>query len=188
MSAVIKAVNRAYDREETRPFWKTRMIAIVLVLLTGLVHAGLLLLIVFGGPLGDAIADKAGLGGAFELALGDPALADRLRRDPPLLRARLLPGAERRLRSWRWLTPGSVVGALAVARALGALRALHELLGSYRDVRRARRRDRAAAVAELLRVRAALRRGAERGARAAGEIRAAGGENAGLVKPSRRPR
>ena len=31
MSAVIKAVNRAYDRVETRPFWKTRLIAIVLV-------------------------------------------------------------------------------------------------------------------------------------------------------------
>ena len=29
MNAIIKAVNRAYDRVETRPFWKTRMIAIV---------------------------------------------------------------------------------------------------------------------------------------------------------------
>ena len=40
MSTVIKAVNRAYDRVETRPFWKTRLIAIVLVVLTGLVLAG----------------------------------------------------------------------------------------------------------------------------------------------------
>ena len=31
MGAVIKAVNRAYDRIETRPFWKLRLIAIVLV-------------------------------------------------------------------------------------------------------------------------------------------------------------
>ena len=35
MGAVIKAVNRAYDRVETRPFWKTRLIALVLVCLTG---------------------------------------------------------------------------------------------------------------------------------------------------------
>ena len=35
MGSVIKAVNRAYDQEETRPFWKIRLIAIVLVLLTG---------------------------------------------------------------------------------------------------------------------------------------------------------
>ena len=31
MGTVIKAVNRAYDRLETRPFWKVRAIAIVLV-------------------------------------------------------------------------------------------------------------------------------------------------------------
>ena len=66
MNAVIKAVNRAYERVETRPFWKTRLIAIVLVALTGLVLAGLLLLVVFGGPLGTAIADKSGLDGAFD--------------------------------------------------------------------------------------------------------------------------
>ena len=35
MGAVIKAVNRAYDRLETRPFWKLRLIAIVLVVATG---------------------------------------------------------------------------------------------------------------------------------------------------------
>ena len=31
MGSVVKAVNRAYDRIETRPFWKVRLIAIVLV-------------------------------------------------------------------------------------------------------------------------------------------------------------
>src|SRR5256885_115431 len=40
MGSVIKAVNRAYDRIETRPFWKVRLIAIVLVVATGLVTAG----------------------------------------------------------------------------------------------------------------------------------------------------
>ena len=39
MTAMIKAVNRAYERVETRPFWKTRLIAIVLVLLIALVMA-----------------------------------------------------------------------------------------------------------------------------------------------------
>ena len=29
MGAVIKAVNRAYERQETRPFWKLRAVAIV---------------------------------------------------------------------------------------------------------------------------------------------------------------
>ena len=38
---MIKAVNRAYDRVETRPFCKLRLIAIVLVVVTGLVLAGM---------------------------------------------------------------------------------------------------------------------------------------------------
>jgi uncharacterized BrkB/YihY/UPF0761 family membrane protein len=56
-----------FHRVKTRPLWKVRLIAIVLVGLTGLVMAGLFLLIVFGGPLGEAIADQANLGGAFDL-------------------------------------------------------------------------------------------------------------------------
>ena len=67
MGAVIKAVNRAYEHVETRPFWKTRLIAVVLVVLTGITTAATLLLIVFGGPLGDAIARRGHFGGAFDL-------------------------------------------------------------------------------------------------------------------------
>ena len=169
MNAVIKSVNRAYDRVETRPFWKTRIIAIVLVCLTGLVLAGLLLLIVFGGPLGTAIADQAGLGGAFELLW-------TILRWPLAFVAILLffalvyylaPNVDHR--NWTWLTPGSLVGAVVLARAVGPLRALHELLGLLlEDLRRARERDRAAPLAQLLRVRPALRRRAELGARPAG--------------------
>ena len=67
MGSVIKAVNRAHELVETRPFWVTRLTALVLVVLTGVVTAGVTLLVVFGGPLGTAIADYAGLGGAFEV-------------------------------------------------------------------------------------------------------------------------
>ena len=66
MGSVVKAVNRAYDRVETRPFWKVRLIAIVLVAASGIVTAGTLLLIVFGGTIGEAIADQAHLGSEFE--------------------------------------------------------------------------------------------------------------------------
>jgi membrane protein len=65
MESVIKAVNRAYERTETRPFWRLRLTAIGLVLLTGVTLVALAVLIVFGGPLGQALADKASLGGAF---------------------------------------------------------------------------------------------------------------------------
>lgn len=67
MSSVIKALNAAYDRIETRPVWKVRLTAVLLVLASGFALAGLFLLVVFGGPIGEAIADQAGLGSAFEL-------------------------------------------------------------------------------------------------------------------------
>ena len=187
MNAVIKSVNRAYDRVETRPFWKTRLIAIVLVVLTGLMLAGLLLLIVFGGPLGTAIADKAGLGSAFELLWA-------ILRWPIAFVAILLffglvyylaPNVD--IRSWKWLTPGSLVGSL-MWLALSGLFALYTSLSdSYSRTYGAL----ASGIVLLLWLNYsafALLFGAELNAELdrQAEIRAAGGENAGLVKPSRR--
>jgi len=52
MGSILKAVNRAYERTETRPFWKLRLISILLVTATGVATAGMLLLVVLGGTLG----------------------------------------------------------------------------------------------------------------------------------------
>ena len=112
MSALIKAVNRAYDRLETRPFWKLRLVALVLVVATGLVLAGIFLLIVFGGDLGDAIVRRSGLGENFKLFWN-------IARWPIAFVAVLLFFAlvyylapNHQQRSWRWVTPGSLVGAV----------------------------------------------------------------------------
>ncbi len=187
MNAVIKAVNRAYDRVETRPFWRTRLIAIVLVVLMGLVLAGLLLLIVFGGPLGTAIADKAGLGGAFELVWS-------ILRWPIAFVAILLffslvyylaPNLD--VRSWEWLTPGALVGSLMWL----ALSGLFALYTSFSDSYSKTYGALASGIVLLLWLNYsafALLFGAELNSELdrQAEIRAAGGENAGLIKPSRR--
>jgi membrane protein len=66
-ASLINALNRAYDVQETRPFWKVRGIAILMTLgLSVLILVGVLLLIV-GEPIGRAIAEVFGLGGLFEL-------------------------------------------------------------------------------------------------------------------------
>jgi membrane protein len=112
MGAVIKAVNRAYDRVETRPFWKTRLVAIFLVLATGFVMAAVFLLIVFGGPLGEAIANRADLGGAFTTLWA-------ILRWPIAFAGILLFFAivfylapNREPRNWQWVTPGSALGSV----------------------------------------------------------------------------
>lgn len=186
MNAVIKAVNRAYDRVETRPFWRTRLTAVFLVGLTGLALAGILLLIVFGGPLGTAIADKAGLGGAFELFWG-------VLRWPIAFVAILLffalvyylaPNVD--VRAWHWVTPGSLVGSVLWL----ALSALFALYTSFSDSYSKTYGALASGIVLLLWLNYsafALLFGAELNAELdkQAELEAAGGENAGLIKPSR---
>jgi membrane protein len=189
MGAVIKSVNRAYDRVETRPYWKRRLIALVLVCLTGLVLAGLLLLIVFGGPLGAAIADEAGLGGAFELVWG-------IVRWPTAFLAiivffsivyYLAPNVD--VRSWEWLSPGALIGSVMWLVLSGLFSLYTSLSDSYSRTYGAL----ASGIVLLLWLNYsafALLFGAELNSELdrQAEIRAAGGDKAGLVRPSRRPR
>jgi membrane protein len=187
MGAVIKAVNRAYDLLETRPFWLVRLTAVVLVSLTGLVTAGLFLLIVFGGPLGTAIADAAGLGGAFELLWA-------ILRWPLAFAAVLLFFAfvyavapNRPTRRWDWISPGSLVGALGWLALSGLFALYTSLSDSYSRTYGAL----ASGIVLLLWLNYsafALLFGAELNSELErqAEIRAAGGPNAGLTTPSRR--
>jgi membrane protein len=187
MNAVIKAVNRAYDRVETRPFWRTRLTAVVLVVLMGVVLAGLLLLIVFGGPLGNAIAAKAGLGGAFDLVW-------TVLRWPLAFVAILLffslvyylaPNVD--VRSWKWISPGSLTGSVGWL----ALSGLFALYTSFSDSYSKTYGALASGIVLLLWLNYsafALLFGAELNSELdkQAEVNAAGGEGAGLVKPSRR--
>jgi membrane protein len=187
MGTVIKAVNRAYDRMETRPFWKTRLTAIVLVVLSSATILVLAVLIVFGGPIGQAIADKAGLGGAFTLLWS-------VARWPIAFVAVLLlfgliyyyaPNVDHR--RWQWVTPGSFVGALLWLALSGLFTLYVTFAGSYSKTYGSL----AAGVILMLWLNysawailfgAELNSELERQA----DIRAAGGEHAGLTKPARR--
>jgi membrane protein len=187
MGSVIKAVNRAYDRMETRPFWRTKLTSIVLVLLSGTTIVALAVLIVFGGPLGQAVADKAGLGGAFTLLWS-------IARWPIAFGAVLVlfgliyyyaPNVDHR--RWQWVTPGSFVGALLWLALSGLFTLYVTFAGSYSKTYGSL----AAGVILMLWLNYsawAILFGAELNAELErqADIRAAGGEHAGLTKPSRR--
>jgi membrane protein len=187
MGALIKAVNRAYDRIETRPFWKQRLIALVLVVATGLVLAGVFLLIVFGGDLGDAIVRRSGLGDSFKLfwniarwpiAFGAVLLFNALV-------YYLAPNLEQR--SWRWLTPGSFVAGVAWLVLSGLFALYTSYSSSYSKTYGAI----AGAIILLLWLNYsawAILFGAELNAELdrQADIHAAGGPNAGLTRPGRR--
>jgi membrane protein len=187
MGSVIKAVNRAYDRIETRPFWKVRLTAIVLVLATGIATAGMFLLIVFGGSLGTAIARRTPLGSGFTLVWN-------ILRWPIAFVAVLLffalvyylaPNKEQR--SWKWLTPGSLLGSVLWL----VLSGLFALYTSFSSSYSRTYGSLAGGIILLLWLNYsawAILFGAELNAeldRQAG-IHAAGGPQAGLTEPARR--
>jgi membrane protein len=186
-AAVIKAVNRAYDRQETRPFWKVRGIAILLVVCTGFASALVLVLIVLGGDLGKVIGRQPGVGPVFDVIWG-------IARWPIAFAAILVffalvyyfaPNKEQR--SWKWITPGSVVGSLLWL----LLSALFQLYVTYAGHYSKTYGTLATGVILLLWLNYsafALLYGAELNSELdrQADIRAAGGPAAGLVKPARR--
>ena len=189
MGAIVKAVNRAYDRLETRPFWKVRLISLVLVVATGLVLAGTFLLIIFGGSLGDAIARRTPLGGGFKVFWN-------VARWPVAFIAVLLffalvyylaPNKEQR--SWKWLTPGSLVGSLLWLVLSGLFTLYTSFSGSYDRTYGAL----AGGIVLLLWLNYsawAILFGAELNAELdrQADIHAAGGPQAGLTEPAKRVR
>jgi membrane protein len=187
MGSVIKAVNRAYERLETRPFWKVRGTAIVLVFLFGFTLIAVGVLIVFGGPLGHAVADNAHLGSAFTWAWA-------IARWPLAFVAvlvlfglvyHLAPNTDQR--NWKWVTPGSLVGAF-MWLALSGLFALYvAFAGSYTKTYGSL----ATGIILLLWLNYtawAILFGAELNSELdrAADVHAAGGEHAGLTRPARR--
>ena len=189
MYAVIKAINRAYDRVETRPYWKLRLTGAGLVLVTGVVVVILLLLIVFGGPLGEAIADHLGLGAAFDWLWA-------VLRWPIAFFSVLLFFAivyyvapNQDVRNWRWVSPGSLIGGLLWLGLSGLLALYTSLFDSYNETYGSI----ATGIVLLLWLNyssVALLFGAELNAELdrQADMHAAGGPRAGLVHHARRTR
>src|SRR5918994_1785818 len=109
--ALINALNRAYDVQETRPFWKVRGIAILMTFgLSVLLLMGVLLLVA-GPSIGSTIAEVFTLGDEFMVAWN-------IARWPAALLfmittvALLFYFAPDANQPFRWITPGGVIGIL----------------------------------------------------------------------------
>ena len=118
-AALIDALNKAYDVEETRPLWKVRGIALLMTLgLSVMILIGVLLL-VLGPGIGSVIAGFFGLSSIFELVWN-------IARWPAALLFMVLavaliyyiaPDAGQ---PFRWITPGGFIGvSLWVLASLG---------------------------------------------------------------------
>jgi membrane protein len=152
----------------------------------GLFHV---FLIVVGGKLGEAISKKARLSGAFDWTWG-------ILRWPVAFAAILLffafvyyLGPNRDQRNWKWVTPGSIVGAILWLVLSGLFAVYVAFAGHYTKTYGSI----ASGVILLLWLNYsafALLYGAELNSELArqADIKAAGGEHAGLVRPATRRR
>jgi membrane protein len=63
-----RAMNRVYEIDEGRPFWKLRPLMLLITLVAVVLSALVLVMLVVSGPLAQSIGDKIGLGDAAQTA------------------------------------------------------------------------------------------------------------------------
>lgn len=131
MTALMRALNRVYDRKETRGFVRGRLTALAMVALTLLAFALVLGLLVLGPHLAGWIGEATGLeslvGWVWWSAQWPILLAGLLVTFAGILY--LGPNVDHP--RWRFLTPGAVLAVVAWLAASGLFAAYTSMLGSY---------------------------------------------------------
>jgi len=111
LTAIIDSLNRAYDVEEGRPFWKVRLTAMGITIGLSAFIVVALVLLTFGPQLGGWVADLVGLGWVFEVTWNIvrwPVIVGLLVVAIALLYY-FAPDVEQ---AWTWITPGSACAVL----------------------------------------------------------------------------
>ena len=65
MGAISDTLNTAYNVKETRPWWRVRLISVLLTTSLAILIVSALAIILYGGTIGDAIASRFGFSYAF---------------------------------------------------------------------------------------------------------------------------
>lgn len=112
MGAITEALNIAYDVEETRPWWKQRLVAVSLTIILSIVIIGALVLVLYGGKLAEHVAGTMGLGNMF-VQVWTYAQWPMVFAFTSLSFALIYYVAPNvREQKWAWITPGSVIGVV----------------------------------------------------------------------------
>lgn len=112
MGAITQALNVAYDVEESRPWWKQRLVAVLLTIALSVLVISALLLILWGGRVADFLEAHYQLGGFFSIAWKTIQW--------PIVFAFMVTSfaliyyfaPDVKDQSWKWLTPGAALGVV----------------------------------------------------------------------------
>lgn len=131
VSAISESLNFANDVQESRPWWKARLVAVGLTIALAVLVITALVLMFFGGTIAEKVAARVGLGAAFTLTW-------KILQWPLVLGFVLLAfsviyyfAPDLRSRHWRWVTPGSLVGVALWLIVSFAFRAYLHFFNSY---------------------------------------------------------
>jgi membrane protein len=109
--SIVGAVNRAYDIEEARPWWKIRLVAIGLTLGVAAIVLVALSLVLIGPTLAETLGRSTGWGAPFEwawLVLQWPLVFALVTTSIGLIYY-FGPDADQ---DWAWITPGAVAATI----------------------------------------------------------------------------
>jgi membrane protein len=132
MTTYMKAINLAYEREESRSFLRKRVVALAMVAVIGLAFLLVAILLLFGPSVERLVASHAGPASGVVVWLWWIA-------QWPILLAGLLVafetllylGPDAPVRPWRLFAPGSLVAAVLWIAASGAFAVYSSSFGSY---------------------------------------------------------
>ncbi len=131
MGAISESLNVAYEVKETRPWWKTRLVAIMLTVALALLIISALVLVLYGGKIAEHLAGNFGLGDTFTIAW-------KILQWPIALAFVLLAFAliyylapDLHDQDWKWVTPGSVIGVVLWLLVSFAFKAYLSFFNSY---------------------------------------------------------
>jgi membrane protein len=126
MSAVVISLNVVYRVSETHPWWKQKLTIVSLTLALAALIIVALVLVLYGGKIGQFVASQIGLGYIFRIAwkvLQWPLAFAAMFFSYSIIYY-FAPNLEER--KWHWVTPGAVLGvALWLIASLGFRLYLH---------------------------------------------------------------
>jgi membrane protein len=111
MTAIITTLNACYDVTESRPWWKTRLIAILLTIGIAVFIIASMFLVLAGPTLAEHLANRFGLGAVFKWmwwVLQWPVVFALVATAIGMVYY-FAPDVEQ---DWVWITPGSIVATL----------------------------------------------------------------------------
>ncbi|MCA1629315.1 MAG: YihY/virulence factor BrkB family protein [Acidobacteria bacterium] len=131
MTAITDALNVAYEVKETRPWWKSRLVALALTVILSVLIMTALLLVLFGGKIAKWVAASYSFGSVFVMTWSVVQWAFVLAF--VLLAFALIYyfAPDVRVRRWQWITPGTVTAVVLWLLVSFAFRLYLHFFNSY---------------------------------------------------------